>query len=88
MLQQFFHFVLPADEAKSHAHGYLIQKKVILRKWFAHRESFLGNPVFQVVVPLKLHNLIMHVSLDVSGHMNVKGYCVLYQNVPYLSINE
>lgn len=42
--------VIPA-EVYNIAHGYFVHSEVLLRKWFPHKDDFVGEPVFQVVVP-------------------------------------
>lgn len=36
-----------------------------------HSKGFVGDPVYQIVVPSKFHNLVFRVSHDESGHMGV-----------------
>lgn len=50
-LKMMFQSVLPADEVKNHAQGYLIQNKVLLRKWVRHSDGYVGHPVNQIAVP-------------------------------------
>lgn len=34
--------------------GYLKRGEVLVRKWLQHGENFVGEPIFQVVVPTKV----------------------------------
>lgn len=34
--------------------GYFLQDVVLVRKWVQHSGSFVGDPVFQIVLALKL----------------------------------
>lgn len=73
-LKMMFQSVLPADEVKNHAQGYLIQNKVLLRKWVRHSEGFVGHPV------LLRCNLVLHISHDESGHMGTgKMYNLIWR---------
>lgn len=52
-LSPLFEQVLAVDELTDISRGYLIQDKDLLRKWIPHGDHFVGDPVFQVVVPTK-----------------------------------
>lgn len=44
---------------------------VLLRKWIPHK-YFVGDPVFQVVVPVKFRHMMIEVVHDKSGHQGVR----------------
>uniref|UniRef100_A0A3B5QLU2 Gypsy retrotransposon integrase-like protein 1 n=1 Tax=Xiphophorus maculatus TaxID=8083 RepID=A0A3B5QLU2_XIPMA len=71
-IQHLFQSALPAEEMQNHAHGYFVENKVLLRKWMPCGDDVIGQPVYQVVVPLKLRDLVLQVSHDESGHMGVR----------------
>lgn len=70
-LKELFQSVFPADEMKNRAQGYFIQKEVLVRKWVPHGDGVVGDPVYQIVVPSRLRELVLRVSHDESGHMGV-----------------
>uniref|UniRef100_A0AAQ4QC33 Gypsy retrotransposon integrase-like protein 1 n=1 Tax=Gasterosteus aculeatus aculeatus TaxID=481459 RepID=A0AAQ4QC33_GASAC len=70
-LKELFQSVLRVDEVKDRAHGYFVQNEVLVRKWVPHCESFVGDPVYQIVVPSKFRDLVLRVAHDESGHMGV-----------------
>lgn len=41
----------PFGEVKNHTQCYFMQNDVLMRKWVSHGEDFVGEPVYQVVVP-------------------------------------
>ena len=51
-------------EVKDRAHGYFLENGVLMRKWVPCNEVGVGHPLFQVVVPAKLHKLVLQVSHD------------------------
>lgn len=42
-----------------------------MRKWVDHKGKVLGNPVFQVVLPLRLREAVLKVAHNESGHSGV-----------------
>jgi len=59
-------------EVGSHSHCYFLHNNVLMRKWTPQFEGFVGNPIYQVVVPLKYRNTVLQISHDQSGHMGVR----------------
>lgn len=70
-LTVLFQSVHPLDEVKNLSQAYLIQNHVLLKKWVPHSEYFVGEPIYQVVVPSKFHDLVLSVSYNEFGHMSV-----------------
>lgn len=74
-LAELFQSVRPVGEVKNLAQGYFIEKGVLLRKWVPHGEGFMGEPVYQVVIPSKFCEVVLRVAHVESGHMGVtKAY--------------
>ncbi|XP_034567353.1 uncharacterized protein LOC117832370 [Notolabrus celidotus] len=71
-LRQLFDAVLCPEEGSSAAGGYVLQGELLVRKWLAHGEDFVGEPVFQVVVPEKFRGEVLKTSHDQSGHLGVR----------------
>lgn len=71
-IKQLLEAVVPLAEVKDKAHGYFLQQGVLVRKWVPCGELGAGNPVFQVVVPLKFCHLVLQLSHDDAGHMGVR----------------
>lgn len=36
---------LPSGDVKDHAHCYIIQDGMLMRKWVPHSDSFIGDPI-------------------------------------------
>lgn len=53
------------------ASGYFIQNGILVRKWVAHGEYFVGDPIFQVAIPLKFRGHVLKLAHEGSGHMGV-----------------
>ena len=70
-LAELFQSVRPVGEVMDLAKGYFIEKGVLLRKWVPHGEGFMGEPVYQVVIPSKFREVVLRVAHDESGHMGV-----------------
>ncbi len=71
-LSEQFGMVLSDVDVKSAAEGYLLQNGLLVRKWVPHGESFVGNPIFQVVVPSKFREEVLRTSHDQLGHLGVR----------------
>ena len=71
-MSQLFDLVLTTEEGRSAASGYLLQDKLLVRKWLPHGDSFVDNPVFQVVVPSKFRGEVLKTAHDQSGHLGVR----------------
>ncbi|XP_055721489.1 uncharacterized protein LOC129813225 [Salvelinus fontinalis] len=64
--------IVPVEQLGDVAHGYFLQEDVLMRKWVSHGSCFLGEAISQVVVPVKLRELVLTTSHnDVAGHMGV-----------------
>ena len=70
-LKELFQSVFPADEVKNQAHGYLLQNELLVRKWVPHGDGGIGDPIYQIVVPVKFHEVVLRLSHDDAGHMGV-----------------
>uniref|UniRef100_A0A4W5JE97 Gypsy retrotransposon integrase-like protein 1 n=1 Tax=Hucho hucho TaxID=62062 RepID=A0A4W5JE97_9TELE len=65
--------IVPVEQLRNVAHGYFLQEDVLMRKWLSHGSCFLGEAISQVVVPVKLRELVLTSSHnDVAGHMGVR----------------
>lgn len=71
-LRSLWELVQPVGEVKNHAQCYFVQDKVLMRKWVPQCDDFVGEPVYQVVVPTKLRNIVLQISHDQSGHLGVR----------------
>lgn len=59
--------MVPLVEVKDNVHGYFLQEGVLARKWVPCGELGVGDPVFQVVEPLKFRHLVLQLSHDDAG---------------------
>lgn len=64
-------FVLPAPEIASAANGYFLFNELLFRKWVSVGEDTVKGDIFQLVVPDKIHPLVLKVAHDESGHFGV-----------------
>ncbi len=71
-LGELFDRVLPEGEVQDSAHGYFLQDSLLVRKWVQHGDAFLGDPVFQVVLPVCFRQSVLKVAHDESGHSGVR----------------
>ena len=62
--------VLPVEECNV-ARGYFVHNGVLLRKWSPHKD-FVGDPVFQVVVPTNFRQMMIEIAHDQLGHQGVR----------------
>ena len=46
------------SEVGNVAIGYCLQEGILTRKWVPRGEDFVGEPIFQVVVPAKLQGQV------------------------------
>ena len=53
ILGEYFDQVLSEGDGESALKVYLLQDKLLVRKWMPHGHDFLVDPVFQIVVPEK-----------------------------------
>lgn len=59
-------------ELESSACGYFLQYGLLVRKWVKHGESFVGDPIIQVVLPEKFCESDLKVAHDGSGHLSIR----------------
>ncbi|XP_034064355.1 REST corepressor 1 isoform X3 [Gymnodraco acuticeps] len=72
-LQELLSQVRPVEEIISAAHGYFLQEGVLVRKWSPHGEVFVGEAIFQFVIPDKLREGVLKTAHDdVAGHLGVQ----------------
>jgi transposase InsO family protein len=71
-LKPLFVRALPAAGARDSAQAYFVHDEVLVRKWVPHGPDFVGDPIFQIVVPSQFHSLVLQVSHDECGHMGVR----------------
>lgn len=65
--------ILFDSDMESAAQGYFVQGNVLVRKWCAQGEDFVGKPVKQIVVPLKFQEAVLKASHDnLAGHSGVE----------------
>ena len=64
--------VRPEDELFDSACGYFLRDSLLGRKWLPHEGRFVGEPVFQVVLPEKLRQSVLKVAHNESGHAGVR----------------
>lgn len=58
-LKSLFEKVVVNDDIQNRAGGYYIKVQVLLRQWSPHTNCYVSDPVVQVVVPMKLHPLVL-----------------------------
>lgn len=63
---------VPGGEVKNLAQCYFVENDVLLRKWVPQWESFVGDPLYQAVVPSKFCSLVLQVSHAESGHLGIR----------------
>jgi len=71
-LSQMFESVLSKEAERSAVGGYLLQGGLLVRKWSPHGVNFVGEPVFQIVVPEKFRIEVLKTSHDQLGHFGVR----------------
>ena len=71
-LTEVFDRVLSISEIHDAASGYFLQNGVLFRKWVSLYNDFVGNAVFQLVVPEKFRPLVLKVAHDDCGHFGVR----------------
>lgn len=58
---------------ESAAQGFFVQDDVLVHRWCAQGDDFVGKPVIQIVVPLKFRETVLKASHDdLAGHMGVR----------------
>ena len=72
-LTELFQQVRPVEEMESVAHGYFLEDDLLVRKWLPQGERFVGDAIFQIVVPSKLRDGILKTAHDMgAGHVGVR----------------
>lgn len=64
--------VLSGSQIENVGQGYFLQEDMLVRKWVPCEADFVGEPVFQVVVPENFCHLVLKIAHDDSGHLGVK----------------
>ncbi|XP_055788765.1 uncharacterized protein LOC129861392 [Salvelinus fontinalis] len=65
--------IVPVEQLGDVTHCYFLKEDVLMRKWVSHGSRFLGEAISQVVVPVKLRELVLTTSHNgVAGHMGVR----------------
>lgn len=64
MLGEYFDQVLSELDGESALKGYLLKDGLLVMKWVPHGHDFLGDPVFQIVVPEKFRQEVLKTSHD------------------------
>ena len=65
----------------------MLKDGLLVRKWLLHGENFVGDAVWQIVVPSKFRSAVLKASHDQSGHLGVHktyNYILLYFIWPWL----
>lgn len=42
--------------------------ELLVRKWVPHGDDFVGDPIIQIVVPVKFRESVLKLAHDESGH--------------------
>ncbi len=71
-LDELFQSVVSPVEVDNVARGYLVHDGVLLQKYIPHKDDFVGDPVFQVVVPVKYRRMMIEIAHDQLGHQGVR----------------
>lgn len=71
-LNELFQLAVIPAEIGNLARGYVVKDGLLLRKWIPHNGDFVGDHVFQVVVPTKFRNEMIEAAHDQSGHQGVR----------------
>lgn len=57
-LQSLFEQVVTDSQIESSARGYFLRDGLLVRKWVLHGESFVDDPIAQIVAPEKFHESV------------------------------
>lgn len=72
-LKELFDRVMSKEDLKSVAQGYFLNDSMLVRRWVPHSGGLLGEPAYQVVVPVTFRDLVLKTSHDnIAGHLGVK----------------
>ncbi len=58
-LSELFDRVVPTPAVRNTAQCYFLLDDLLVRKWVLHNNQCIEEPVFQVVVPTKLHEKVL-----------------------------
>lgn len=68
-----FKAVKSNDETESAASGYFLNNGVLVCKWKPCNDHVVGEPIFQIVIPEGLCDLVLKVAhSDIARHLGVK----------------
>lgn len=70
-LSNLFQHVKPDAEIEDSASRYFLQNSLLVRKWVDYKGKVLGEPVLQVVLPLRFREAVLKVAHNESGHAGV-----------------
>ncbi len=62
----------PADQVRDVALGYLVQGDLLVHKWVPSDGGFVGEEIFQVVMPKCFHDVVQQTAHDACGHLGIK----------------
>lgn len=67
-LKDLLYMVCDTDWVSNLSYSYFLQNEVLLRKWVPQGEhlQFIGDPIYQVVAPNKLCNVVLQIAHDES----------------------
>lgn len=72
-LQELFKQVVSEEESKSLPHSYTLHDSLLVRSWIPYKGEGLGEPAYQVVIPVKYREMVLKTSHDnIAGHLGVK----------------
>lgn len=71
-LKELFQQVHPSDELENAVPGYFHKDGLLVRKWLPQSDSFVGDAIFQVIIPIRLRPEILHTAHNTTGHLGVK----------------
>ncbi|RXN18651.1 Retrovirus-related Pol poly from transposon [Labeo rohita] len=69
-LDELFQGAVTPIELGNMSRGYCVRDGVLLRKWIPHKD-FVGDPVYQVVVPVKFRQMVIEIAHDKAGHQGL-----------------
>lgn len=70
-LKCLFEQVLPVEVEKDSLWGYFVHESLLVKKWMPHGMNFVGDPVYQVVIPNKRRAAVLRLENNESGHCGV-----------------
>lgn len=72
-LTTLFASVKSHKEIESMASGYFLSDGILVRKWMPCNDRVVGGPIFQIVIPDGLRELVLKTAHgDIAGHLGVK----------------